>query len=425
MRFRLHAIVALMGGILLLPVAGRAQQPPAEPQAGQQPSAQPAAPAEGQQPAGRQSIGKPPATPIAPVMSGPYPVMSKAAEDRARQIFEMFNHGDFSQMWSALSEGRKRQIKEEKRFIDGNKKIHDKMGSETELREENMVPYLFSPDTVYSRLSTFSNVKVPVVFTITINQLGQIDDFDFKFVPDSVAEGKYAGYEDKANLKLPFNGEWLVYQGGRKVFENPYAISDDQRYALDFAYVKNGRLFSGPGGLNAKDSDYYCFGQPILAPFDGTVVRAEQGYDDAPPGKPTGDPSDGNLIVIAHEDNGTHESALMNHLKQNSLKVKRGDQVKQGDELAECGNSGAGPVPHLHFQLQKSAGTPLPAQFKDYVADGKPVASGEPIRGQFVRNGTAMQTGEVSTSSGNAKVMTSTPAAGSSTTTAPAQKPSH
>jgi murein DD-endopeptidase MepM/ murein hydrolase activator NlpD len=422
MIFRSHVTVALTGAILLLPLAGRAQQQPAQPSAGQPSSSHEAAPS--QQSTGRQSMGKAPATPVEPVMSGPYPVMSKAAQDRGRQIFEMFNHGDYDAMWSALSEGRKRQIKEEKRFTEGNKKLHEKFGSETEMRAENIVPYLFAPDTVYSRLCTFSNVRVPVAFTITINQLGQIDDFDFKFLPDNIAEGKYAGYTDTAKLKLPFDGEWLVYQGGRSVFDNPYALNEDQRFGLDFAYLKNGRLFSGPGGPKAKNTDYYCFGQPILAPFDGTVTRATGGYDDAPPGKPTGDPSDGNVIVLTHEEGETHESVMMNHLKQNSLKVKRNDQVKTGDVLAECGNSGSGPVPHLHFQMQKSAGTPLPAQFTDYVADGKPVANGEPVRGQMVKNGTATQTGSITTSSGKASLVTSTPA-GSTSTTTPAQNPSH
>ena len=421
---RLYAIVALTGAILLLPLAAGAQQQTAKPQAEQQQPAEQASPAPGEQPTGPQSIGKPPQAPIEPVMSGPYPVMSKASLDRSRQIFQMFNHGDFGQMWSALSEGRKRQLKDEKKFVDGNKKLRERMGSETEMQEENIVPFLFSPDTVYSRLSTFSNVKPPVMFTITINQLGQIDDFEFNFVPEQVAEGKYAGYEAKADLKFPFNGDWLVYQGGRSIFENAYATADDQRYGLDFAYLKNGRLFSGPGGLKAKNTDYYCFGQPILAPFDGTVTKVEGGYDDAPPGKPTGDPPDGNLVVITHEMGDTHESVMMNHLKQNSLKVKRGDTVKQGDVLAECGNSGGGTVPHVHFQFEKNAGTPLPAQFKDYIADGKPVASGEPVRGQFVKNGASTQAGGVPTSSGNATLTTTAPAPGSANAP-PAKTPSH
>jgi hypothetical protein len=199
----------------------------------------------------------------------------------------------------------------------------------------------------------------------------------------TVAEGRFAGYTDTNKLRLPFNDEWLVYQGGRTLFENPSAASDDHRFSVDFVFVKNGRLFSGRGGVGSNVQDYYCFGQPILAPADGKIVKAEGGYDDNPPGKPSGDPADGNVVGIGL---GSGETVLINHLKQNSVKVKIGDQVKQGQEIAACGNSGAGPIPYVHFQLQRGGGVPLPAQFVDYIADGKPVASGEPKRGQMVKN---------------------------------------
>ena len=82
------------------------------------------------------------------------------------------------------------------------------------------------------------------------------------------------------------------------------------------------------------------------------------------------------MVLISH---GNSEFSLMDHLKQNSVKVKKGDKVKQGDAVAECGNSGPSPAPHIHYQLQNSAGLPLPdslpAQFVDYIADGKLVAS--------------------------------------------------
>ena len=96
-------------------------------------------------------------------------------------------------------------------------------------------------------------------------------------------------------MKLPFNDEWLVYQGGRNVFDNGYAMSDDQRFSMDFVYLKNGKLFAGKGGITSKAEDYYCFGQPILSPADGKVIKAESGYDDTDPGKATGDPADGNV----------------------------------------------------------------------------------------------------------------------------------
>ncbi len=75
MRFRLHSILTTLSAMVLFAALGRAQQPPA----GQE-AAAPVPPETTQQAS------------IEPVMSGPYPVMSKKAEERAREIFEMFNH---------------------------------------------------------------------------------------------------------------------------------------------------------------------------------------------------------------------------------------------------------------------------------------------------------------------------------------------
>ena len=70
-----------------------------------------------------------------------------------------------------------------------------------------------------------------------------------KFSPsdrcNSPPEGHNAGYKDTAKLKLPFSGQWFVYQGGHGVFDNAYQVTDDQQFAVDFVLLKNGSPFEG------------------------------------------------------------------------------------------------------------------------------------------------------------------------------------
>ena len=93
----------------------------------------------------------------------------------------------------------------------------------------------------------------------------------------------------------------------------------------------------------------------------------------------------GNHVIIDHQ-NG--EYSFLAHFKQGSIAVEMGDVVKTGHLLGLCGNSGNSTEPHLHYHLQTAPtyheGAGLPAQFRDYVADGKSVARGEPVKGQRV-----------------------------------------
>ncbi|UZE93827.1 MAG: M23 family metallopeptidase [Candidatus Pacearchaeota archaeon] len=62
----------------------------------------------------------------------------------------------------------------------------------------------------------------------------------------------------------------------------------------------------------------------------------------------------GNMIVIEHEYSGRKIYSLYMHLKENSVVVKVGDNVKRGEKIAEVGKTGnaCGTPPHLHFEVR-------------------------------------------------------------------------
>jgi murein DD-endopeptidase MepM/ murein hydrolase activator NlpD len=67
--------------------------------------------------------------------------------------------------------------------------------------------------------------------------------------------------------------------------------------------------------------------------------------------------------------------------------VKAGDTVKAGQQIAEVGNSGNAPLPHLYFHMQNSAtwfqGEGMPVAFHGATV-GKTQAESEPVRGDVV-----------------------------------------
>lgn len=64
----------------------------------------------------------------------------------------------------------------------------------------------------------------------------------------------------------------------------------------------------------------------------------------------------GNMVKIKHSD-GT--VAYYGHIKQNSIKVKVGEYVEAGQEIAMVGNSGYSSGPHLHFEIRNTNGSKI------------------------------------------------------------------
>ena len=85
-------------------------------------------------------------------------------------------------------------------------------------------------------------------------------------------------------------------------------------------------------------------GKDQIASLQKAFTKA--GLDPAAHGK-------ANYIRLRHSD-GT--MTVYVHLNPNSQKVRLGDYVNGGDQIAESGNTGYTSGPHLHFAVQRNNG---------------------------------------------------------------------
>lgn len=119
------------------------------------------------------------------------------------------------------------------------------------------------------------------------------------------------------------------------------------RHAWDFIIRDDEKKEFTNEGLSL--SDYYCFNKPVLAAADGWVQEVVDHVEDNLPGKTNLEQNWGNSIVIKHAE---HLYTKVSHLKKGSAVVTAGAYVRKGQVIAQSGNSGRSPYPHLHFQIQ-------------------------------------------------------------------------
>jgi murein DD-endopeptidase MepM/ murein hydrolase activator NlpD len=89
-------------------------------------------------------------------------------------------------------------------------------------------------------------------------------------------------------------------------------------------------------------------GTPIMAAAPGEVIAAR--------------PSNGyGYIVVIYHGNGL--STLYAHMYASTVKVRVGDQVKQGQEIAAVGSNGWSTGPHLHFEVHEHSNPVDPMKY--------------------------------------------------------------
>jgi hypothetical protein len=286
--------------------------------------------------------------------------------DPARQYVDDFLKGDMQPLLDHASPELRQLMKDDQAM----QKIRaGTVGDHPQLADEQIA-------VTYKRLVKSANGQTWAV-TATVAPSGELAGF--LIAPAGEAPSTYLDYKTKADLRLPFDGNWTVFWGGRTVKENYHAAYPDQRFAYDIVMMNSGSTHSGDG---SKCEDYYCYGHPIVSPSAGVVVEATDDLADNTPGKMDPAHPPGNHVIL---DLGNDEYLFLAHLQKGSVKVKPGDHVKPGDVLGLCGNTGNTSEPHLHVHLQTTPrygdGKGLPLQFQNYLADGKPVDRGEPTKG--------------------------------------------
>jgi hypothetical protein len=182
-------------------------------------------------------------------------------------------------------------------------------------------------------------------------------------------------YQTKNAYTFPVKGVWQV--NGNYDCYGAHRTQYSMEFAFDLGKVDTDTVYE-------KDEDYIWFGKEILAIGDGEVVEC---FNDATlrvnfPHDAEQDPKVleerkqfvkqhgrtplqcGNYVVI-RQDNG--EYSFYGHLIYQSVTVKQGDMVKQGQVIGRIGNTGKSACPHLHFQLMNgqdySTSRGLPCHF--------------------------------------------------------------
>ncbi len=170
------------------------------------------------------------------------------------------------------------------------------------------------------------------------------------------------------SIGLPVWGEWFVSQG----HSGEHTHKNDWRHAWDFEIQDDHGLSYKNSGFSPED--YYCYGKPVMAPAAAMVYDILDGIVDNSVGDMNMEHNWGNTIILKHAE-GLFTKLC--HLKKDSVQVHIGQQVAKGQAMAQVGNSGRSPVPHLHMQVQRTpfiGSKTMEYPLNDYIliGDGAP-----------------------------------------------------
>ncbi len=192
----------------------------------------------------------------------------------------------------------------------------------------------------------------------------------------NIFKWEVVAYHQSGSFQLPFTGQVLILGGHRigEVHRSAWQIPSQQMGWDMIPLGKDGlRLLKGKETENLRADDFVAFGQAVLAPAEGRVVKAVDGQPDLTHvGQLPQDMNyyledltraSGNYVIIDH---GGGVWSCLAHLRNGSMKVQAGQEVKVGQVIGEMGNSGFSSGPHLHIHFMDGpdllSASPLPIE---------------------------------------------------------------
>lgn len=189
------------------------------------------------------------------------------------------------------------------------------------------------------------------------------------------------------NISFPLQGDsYCVVQGGAAYPLNYHgAFANTQRYALDITQLNKWGLRAS-GIYPSNLSKYQVYGNTVYSPIAGEIVNVVDTLKDlSPPNRFPTQPT-GNHIWIKKEN----IYLVLAHLKQSSVLVKEGDNVRVNEPVAKVGNSGNTSEPHLHIHAVRSNGSEI-----DHIYSLSKIGEAIPLHIQnnfLIRNNTINNT---------------------------------
>ncbi|WP_245604720.1 M23 family metallopeptidase [Paucisalibacillus globulus] len=229
---------------------------------------------------------------------------------------------------------------------------------------------LLGSSTQYLWLDNHSDKAISVAFD-SMNTIQHLLLKPYITFPES--DNHYS----KNTYIMPIKNEWFVFWGGTNEFINYHYIFESQRYAYDLVVMKDKQTYKNN---TMRNKNYFAFEQEVVAPADGKVLKVINTIIDNTPGEMNESQPAGNYVILEHPNK---EYSLLAHFKQQSIAVKEGDVVKQGQIIGLCGNSGNSSEPHIHFQVMDSPDYMTCRSIRIRFNDGL-----EPIQGDTVTQST-------------------------------------